>query len=263
MSTEPAVAAIPAHQRRKFSFPASLHSNLLLGSNGDTARRRFSNVSDAVSRKLSHTIGWRTAAIPTQDLVEQGRSLCSQYIRSRLKRAGLFNRKCGLQRLRTAVNLPGGFVVREVFPELVSVGLELERMHPKLYSGVARQASGTPGGVLVEEKAPGCVLSAVARELFKADITWGKVVSLFAVAGGLAVDCVRQGHPDYLQSLPEAMGELIEDELAPWIVSNGGWGLGAHYKPPDNEAPIMKYIGVLGAIVVIVLVLVLTSRFFF
>jgi hypothetical protein len=54
-----------AVSRRKFSFPAALHSTLLglhdPAREQDTAaisaRRRFSNVSDAVSRKLSHTLG--------------------------------------------------------------------------------------------------------------------------------------------------------------------------------------------------------------
>jgi hypothetical protein len=224
----------PAQQRRKFSFPASLHSSLLglTGSAGGeagnavggSARRRFSNVSDAVSRKLSNTIGWRSAPIPTQEIIEQGKSLCGQYMRNRLKRSGVFNRKCGLQRLRTAASLPGGYVVRDVFPELASIGQELERMYPKLYTCVARQASPSPGGGnLTSDKAAGVVLTAVARELFKADVTWGKVVSLFAVAGGLAVDCVRQGHHEYLQALLEAMGEVLEDELAAWIAGNGGW----------------------------------------
>ena len=51
----------------------------------------------------------------------------------------MFNRKLGLQRLRSMANLPGGLVVCEVFSQLHAIGLELERMHPKLYSGVAKQ----------------------------------------------------------------------------------------------------------------------------
>ena len=73
------------------------------------------------------------------DIVEQAKSLCGQYIRARLKRSGMFNRKLGLQRLRSMANLPGGLVVCEVFSQLHAIGLELERMHPKLYSGVAKQ----------------------------------------------------------------------------------------------------------------------------
>ncbi|XP_069692803.1 bcl-2-related ovarian killer protein isoform X2 [Periplaneta americana] len=252
-------------QRRKFSFPASLHSSLLglagAGSaDGGSTRRRFSNVSDAVSRKLSNTIGWRTTPVPTQEVVEQGKSLCGQYIRNRLKRSGVFNRKCGLQRLGSS----GGGVVRDVFPELASLGQELERMHPKLYTAVARQASPSPGcGALGSEKAAGVVLSAVARELLKADVTWGKVVSLFAVAGGLAVDCVRQDHPEYLPSLMEAMGEVLEEELAAWIVGNGGWtALLSHFKPPNTEVSVTGILGVLGAVMAAMVFLIFIARWF-
>lgn len=63
-----------------------------------------------------------TLQIPTQDIVRQGKTLCGQYIRCRLKRSGLFNKKCGLQRLRSAASLPEGMIIREVFPELLSIG---------------------------------------------------------------------------------------------------------------------------------------------
>ena len=71
----------------------------------------------------------------------QSKSLCGQYIRSRLKRAGLFNRKLGLQRLRSATDLNAKEVgeVVEVFGQLHAIGLELERLHPKLYTGICRQ----------------------------------------------------------------------------------------------------------------------------
>lgn len=59
--------------RRKFSFPATLHSTSLLEVNPISTRRRLSNVSDVVTRKLSYTIGWKAAQIPAQDIVTQVR----------------------------------------------------------------------------------------------------------------------------------------------------------------------------------------------
>ena len=38
-------------------------------------------------------------------------------------------------------NLPGGVIVCEVFAQLQAIGVELERLHPKLYTGVCRQVS--------------------------------------------------------------------------------------------------------------------------
>lgn len=82
--------------RRKFSIPATLHSNLRLSTtkglevSSPLARRRFSNVGDVVTRKLSNTIGWRTQTVPTEEVISQGKVLCGQYIRNRLKRSGIF-----------------------------------------------------------------------------------------------------------------------------------------------------------------------------
>lgn len=106
--------------KRKFSFPVALHSSSLLSESSTlSARRRFSNVSDVVTRKLSSTIGWKLpVVIPTQDLVTQGKCLCGQYIRNRLKRSGLFTKKLGLQRLRSIVGTPSAHIVREVYPAL-------------------------------------------------------------------------------------------------------------------------------------------------
>lgn len=109
--------------KRKFSFPIANHSSSFLGDVTTlSARRRFSNVSDAVTRKLSNTIGWKIpVAIPTQDIVTQGKCLCGQYIRFRLKRSGVFNKKLGLQRIRSIIGTPSIHVVREVLPALIFV----------------------------------------------------------------------------------------------------------------------------------------------
>ncbi|XP_053680321.1 bcl-2-related ovarian killer protein-like [Anopheles nili] len=250
----------PILTRRKFSFPANLHSTALLGfpemgrdgiggglgltggaslsasSTALSARRRLSNVSDVVTRKLSSTIGWKQPILPSQDIITQGKCLCGQYIRCRLKRSGVFNRKLGLQRIRSIVGTPSIHVVREVFPALLSVGEELERMYPRIYNGIARQLTRFGRGELKTPETAPVLLSAIARDLFKADITWGKVVSLFAIAGGLSVDCVRQGHPDYLPKLVEGVADVIEDELVTWISENGGWiGLANKVRPPQEE----------------------------
>lgn len=110
------------NNRRKFSFPVQITgSGSLLGdAAGVSARRRLSNVSDAFSRKLSSTIGWKQS-IPSQEIITQGKCLCGQYIRCRLKRSGIFNKKLGLQRIRSIIGTPSIHVVREVFPALLFV----------------------------------------------------------------------------------------------------------------------------------------------
>lgn len=117
---------VPTFTKRKFSLNISAGS--LLGEPGGfNARRRLSNVSDAFSRKLS-TIGWKQT-IPAADIITQGKCLCGQYIRCRLKRSGVFSRKLGLQRIRSIIGTPSAHVVHEVFPALLTVNFFL---NPKI-----------------------------------------------------------------------------------------------------------------------------------
>lgn len=202
--SSPMELAPPTESKRKFSFPIALHSSSLLGEyNTISARRRLSNVSDVVTRKLSNTIGWKIPSnIPVQDLITQGKCLCGQYIRFRLKRSGLFTKKLGLQRLRSIIGTPSAHIVREVFPALnyvsiiikldfvyfflhlinfiwfLKIGEELERMHPALYTNVTRQITRPASAELQTADTVTIILSAVARDLFRSDITWSKVWNL-------------------------------------------------------------------------------------
>uniref|UniRef100_T1H0W0 Bcl-2 Bcl-2 homology region 1-3 domain-containing protein n=1 Tax=Megaselia scalaris TaxID=36166 RepID=T1H0W0_MEGSC len=252
-----------SQSKRKFSFPASLHSTSLLEVNhsiSGQAKRRLSNVSDVVSRKLSYTIGWKAPQIPVQEIVTQGKCICGQYIKRKLRRSGLFNRKLGLQRIRSIIGTTTVSIVKEVFPAVNSLGDELERMHPRVYTGIARQVCRSPGGQIESIETVPIVLTAVSRDLFRNDITWSKIVSLFAVAAGLAVDCVRQGHPEYLPKLVEGITDIIEDDLGVWINENGGWtGLYNHIHPSRNGFTIIDWItlsvGCLFAIFIIMIFL--------
>ncbi|XP_037900407.1 bcl-2-related ovarian killer protein isoform X2 [Glossina fuscipes] len=250
-----------AQAKRKFSFPATLHSSALLEQyHQQSTRRRLSNVSDAVTRKLSYTIGWKSQQISAQDIITQGCCLCGQYIKRRLRRSGLFNKKLGLQRIRSIMRVTTTTVVREVFPAVLVLGDELERMHPRVYNGIARQICRNPGGEFQSVDTVNLLLSAVARDLFRLNITWSKIVSLFAIAGGLSADCVRQGHSEYLPKLMESVSDIIEDELVPWINENGGWlGMNNHVLPATKKLKPLEWstiviCGIFGLFVLYVIV---------
>lgn len=96
-------------------------------------------------------------------------------------------------------------------------------MHPKVYTGILRQITRSSVEDPIKKETISVLLSAIARDLFKTDITWGKVISLFAICGGLAVDCVLQGRAEFLPKLVDGLADVIEDELVQWINDNGGW----------------------------------------
>merc|ERR1719412_2429392 len=220
------------------SFPAtspSLSSYQIIHDTPDRRYRRFSNVSDAVSRKLSTTLGWRTVSIG--EVVTQAKSLCGQHIRAWLKR------------------LPGGLAVCDVFVQLEALSLELERKYPKLYTGVCRQM----GIAVVTEKIIAKNLSSMALHIFKKDISWFKVASFYNLVSSAAVDCVRQGHPEYLYGLVEAAGLVIERDVATWIANQGGWvAILSKYRTPSNDSVFQVIaLSVVGLVVVVVAMVIM------
>uniref|UniRef100_A0A6A7FTK9 Bcl-2-related ovarian killer protein homolog A n=1 Tax=Hirondellea gigas TaxID=1518452 RepID=A0A6A7FTK9_9CRUS len=247
MMLKAAAAKIIHHQRLRMMYTIEEESHMLeaLGSITGQAdfvqRRKFSNVSDAVTRRISTTMGWRSPA--TDEVVPQAKYLCSQYIRSRLKRAGLLNKKLGLQRLRSVANMAGGWEVCEVFPRVSCLGQEMERSHPKLYGSVVRQLSVS----IKSDKVVRHLVLAISSHLLRTDVTWARLISLYAVAAALAADCVRQGHPEFVSSVIEGVGMAIEQHSCQWIVAQGGWsGVLVWSQPPAFEPTPLEMVGLVG-----------------
>ncbi|KFM74886.1 Bcl-2-related ovarian killer protein-like protein, partial [Stegodyphus mimosarum] len=162
-------------------------------------RRKFSQVGQVVGHRLSTTIGWRSP-ISQQDVVNQAKSLCGRYL--------------------SVSNLACGSNTAEIANELRLLANELENSHPKLFQSVASNLGlhSFPSEAVVHN-----VFAAVAEEIFRNDVTWGRIVALFAMTGALAMDCVKTGHPEYVLGLVQRMGIFVESDLAPWICQQGGW----------------------------------------
>lgn len=85
------------------------------------------------------------------------------------------------------------------------------------------------------------------------------MISLFAISGGLAVECVRAGHPEYLAKLVDVVADIIDEELVSWINDNGGWiGLSLYFRPVTAEFTPLEWValglgGILGIFLLIFL----------
>lgn len=61
------------------------------------------------------------------------------------------------------------------------IGEELERMHPSLYINVTRQITRPSNGELQTVDTAPAILSAIARDLFRSEITWSKVNEIIEI----------------------------------------------------------------------------------
>jgi hypothetical protein len=97
-------------------------------------------------------------------------------------------------------------------------------MHTKVYTNIGRQITSGPGIGMENAEETIIVLGTIAKFLFKSDVTWGKIVSLFCVTGSLAIDLVRCGQEEYLPKMIDGFCGVVEDELVPWLADqNHGW----------------------------------------
>ncbi|XP_053316665.1 bcl-2-related ovarian killer protein [Spea bombifrons] len=149
-----------------------------------------------------------------KELVSQGKALCRDFIQARLQRAGL-----GWNKPEHGISSTAGGRMAEVSAIFLRLGDELEYMRPAVYRNIARQLNIS----LASETVLSDAFLAVAAEIFTAGITWGKVVSLYSVAAGLAVDCVKQSQPALVLTIVDCLGEFIRKTLVTWLKRRGGW----------------------------------------
>ncbi|KAK1162715.1 hypothetical protein AOXY_G17634 [Acipenser oxyrinchus oxyrinchus] len=148
-----------------------------------------------------------------KELVAQAKALCRDFIHSRLNRAGI-----GWSKPEHGL-LASGATLGEVSTVLLILGDELEYLRPNVYRNVARQLNISVNSENVVSDA----FLAVAAEMFSTGITWGKVVSLYTVAGGLAVDSGARDSRQWCTPSWDCLGEFVRKSLVTWIKRRGGW----------------------------------------
>eukprot|EP00794_Sanderia_malayensis_P006797 gene6797-7563_t len=115
---------------------------------------------------------------------------------------------------------------------LISLGETMEIRHSGVYIDVLSQLNICLLSELTLKRA----FCGVAKYLFSEDITWAKIISLFAFTGALAVDCVSHGANMYVGMLKHWIWQFISDNLADWIVLQGGWGgMADHFVPKQKS----------------------------
>lgn len=167
-------------------------------------------------QKLMSGFHINTRMVPShEEIVEQAKLLCKEYVNNKLKKIGILNKKLSQQMLSLAVTT----TTTDASEEIQMIGAELESMYPDLYRNVFKQLNIS----FVTEDILRRSYMMFAEQLCKGEVHWGKVVALFAMAGAFAEDCVHMGHPEYINKLVETFGNFVSNNLASWIACQGGW----------------------------------------
>ncbi|XP_074658412.1 bcl-2-related ovarian killer protein-like isoform X2 [Tubulanus polymorphus] len=207
-----------------------------------------------LSRKLSQTVitGLNLSSVDTPDLdqiTEESKQLVRDYILNRIKRSGLYY----------SSKLPPAPEVHEcsaVSNQVQLIGSELERIYPELYRSISRQINVTMSNEEIVRK----TFVSIGEYMMKGEIHWGKIVALFALIGGIAVDCVQQGHPEYVHKLIEHFGVFVNRNLANWISIQGGWEDIVNSFKSNTDTSMLWIISGIGAMIGFIATLLATVK---
>ncbi|XP_047459504.1 bcl-2-like protein 1 [Mugil cephalus] len=80
----------------------------------------------------------------------------------------------------------------------------------------------------------------VMDEVFRDGVNWGRVVGLFAFGGALCVECVEKEMSPLVGRIVEWMTVYLDNQIQPWIQSQGGWERFAEIFGQDAAAESRK-----------------------
>ncbi|KAG7519788.1 hypothetical protein JOB18_015994 [Solea senegalensis] len=63
----------------------------------------------------------------------------------------------------------------------------------------------------------------VMDEVFRDGVNWGRIIGLFAFGGALSVECVEKEMSPLVGRIAEWMTVYLDNNIQPWIESQGGW----------------------------------------
>lgn len=136
------------------------------------------------------------------------------------------------KRERPAVaTLPAQLPIDVVGVHLRRFCLYLERKHSSVYREVSRALNITMSSLSIVDEA----LTHIADHVLFVDDgdaathrhdspRWGKIASLFVLTSAFCIDCVIQGHADFMGDVLSMSTETIfRSEVTSWIRNAGGW----------------------------------------
>uniref|UniRef100_A0A4W3HHG3 BCL2 apoptosis regulator n=1 Tax=Callorhinchus milii TaxID=7868 RepID=A0A4W3HHG3_CALMI len=120
---------------------------------------------------------------------------------------------------------PASAALEKLHRVLREVGDSFERQYQQEFADIALQMRFEPDGARSR-------FDAVAEELFRDGINWGRIVAFFVFGGTLCVEsCKRRDMAPLVDSIAAWMTAYLDSSLANWISANGDWVCAGHPLP--------------------------------
>jgi len=149
------------------------------------------------------------------EVVNQAKVLCEDYIYYVLDRGSKDQVDVEGKSQGPAMSL----IVTDVSREIQLLGTRLEATYPYLYHNISRQAGLSFRSDANARKA----LNVIGDYMLSKGVTWGRIISMFAVAAGIAAECVQNDKPETIRLIVHVFADVIERHCASWICQQGGW----------------------------------------
>lgn len=99
----------------------------------------------------------------------------------------------------------------------------VSKMCTQMESENERFFKGLPENLKLKPENAKELFFTVSKEVLTNKINWGRIVSIYTLAGVFAVYLAKNGYLSTVQKIPRWIEAFTDDELADWIIEEGGW----------------------------------------
>ncbi|KTG47299.1 hypothetical protein cypCar_00032399 [Cyprinus carpio] len=102
-----------------------------------------------------------------------------------------------------------------IYRALREAGDEIERMYQREFEEMSHR--------MIQRNTTQRSFLAVAEELFKDGVNWGRIIAFFEFGGTMCVESVNREMASQVDNIAHWMTDYLNGPLENWIEENGGW----------------------------------------
>lgn len=174
-------------------------------------------------------------------ILDEAEAIATYYIPYHLRRSV---EHCKLQGLPKKYLIPPQ-QPPELFTFITGICTQVEQENSDFFNNLPESMNLQPNNAK-------SVFISLCKTVFADEVVnWGRVLSIFTLAATFAVYFTKKGHLNVVTKIPKWLRDVIESELAEWIIEQGGWEDVQVKLSPKTERPkwsrFLAYGGVMAA----------------